>query len=102
MRGLDMPATQVELDYGDKSFDRIVNRRHGKEGLGMCHEAVNAHVSTSSPIAVDGETHFVMRSSMDRGSSMKVGKVTLLRSAPGRSWEMMCMRTAWQQVSLVT
>lgn len=27
---------------------------------------------------------------------MKVGKVTLLRSAPGRSWEIMCMRTAEQ------
>jgi hypothetical protein len=30
---------------------------------------------------------------MDRGSRMKVGRVTLLRSAPGRSCDMMCMRT---------
>jgi hypothetical protein len=34
-------------------------------------------------------THFVMRSSIDRGSRMKVGSVTRLRSAPGRSWDIM-------------
>lgn len=36
---------------------------------------------------------FVILSSIDRGSRMKVGSVTLLRSAPGRSWLMMCDRT---------
>lgn len=35
----------------------------------------------------------VMRSSMLRGSRMKVGRTTLLRSAPGLSWDMMCDRT---------
>lgn len=29
-----------------------------------------------------------MRSSIDRGSRMKVGSVTRLKSAPGRSWDM--------------
>jgi hypothetical protein len=33
---------------------------------------------------------------MDRGSNMKVGSVTRLRSAPGLSWEIICMSTAAQ------
>jgi len=33
--------------------------------------------------------YFVIRSNIDLGSSMKVGSVTLLRSAPGRNCEMM-------------
>lgn len=33
--------------------------------------------------------YFVIRSSILRGSRIKVGKTTLLRSAPGRRWEMM-------------
>jgi hypothetical protein len=37
--------------------------------------------------------NLVIRSSMLRGSRMKVGRVTRLRSAPGRSWEMRCERT---------
>lgn len=40
------------------------------------------------------QTDFVIRSSMERGSRIKVGNVTLLRSAPGRSWAMMCESTA--------
>ena len=32
--------------------------------------------------------HFVIRSSMDLGSNMNVGSTTLLKSAPGRSCEM--------------
>jgi hypothetical protein len=48
------------------------------------------HCQCSLPMSsFDGATHFVMRSSMDRGSRMKVGSVTRLRSAPGRSCEMM-------------
>jgi hypothetical protein len=35
----------------------------------------------------------VILSSIDRGSRMKVGRVTRLRSAPGRSCEMICMST---------
>jgi hypothetical protein len=41
-------------------------------------------------------TNFVMRSSMDRGSRMKVGSVTRLRSAPGRNCDMICMSTVVQ------
>lgn len=37
--------------------------------------------------------HFVILSSIDLGSRMKVGNVTRLKSAPGRSWEMMWERT---------
>lgn len=37
--------------------------------------------------------YFVIRSNMLRGSRMKVGKTTLLRSAPGLSCEMICDRT---------
>lgn len=42
---------------------------------------------------IAAQTHFVILSSIDLGSRMKVGKVTLLKSAPGRSCEMMCERT---------
>ena len=38
-------------------------------------------------------SYFVIRSNMDLGSKRKVGRVTLLRSAPGRNWEMMWERT---------
>jgi hypothetical protein len=41
-------------------------------------------------------SHFVMRSNIDRGSRMKVGRVTRLRSAPGRSCDMMCESTTVQ------
>lgn len=38
-------------------------------------------------------SYFVIRSSMLRGSRMNVGRTTRLRSAPGRSCEMICMST---------
>lgn len=41
----------------------------------------------------------MIRSSILRGSRMKVGRTTRLRSAPGRSWEMMCISTAQNQLS---
>ena len=42
------------------------------------------------PSSLEAERpYFVILSSMDLGSRMKVGRVTLLRSAPGRNWEMM-------------
>lgn len=43
----------------------------------------------------------VIRSNIDRGSRMKVGSVIRLRSAPGRSCEMMWVRTAAGGGSLV-
>lgn len=61
----------------------------------MAHEALNIAVSVVR-LVVDhgaGQMYFVMRSSMLRGSRIKVGRVTLLRSAPGLSCEMMCPST---------
>lgn len=46
----------------------------------------------SSSLEAEGQ-YFVILSSIDLGSRMKVGKVTLLKSAPGRSWEMMWDKT---------
>lgn len=34
-----MPTTQIELDYRDKSFYGVLDRRHWKEGVRMGHEA---------------------------------------------------------------
>lgn len=39
---------------------------------------------------------------MERGSRMKVGRVTRLRSAPGRSWLIMCDSTAGSLLSVIT
>src|SRR5688572_22590855 len=41
----------------------------------------------------DGQAHFVILSNIDRGSNMNVGSVTRLKSAPGRSCDIMCMST---------
>lgn len=85
-----MPATEVELDNRDKSFDRIVDLGYREEHFGMAHEAVRETDSACGPTRCDcGRAHFVILSSMLRGSRMKVGSTTRLRSAPGRSWEMM-------------
>jgi hypothetical protein len=48
---------------------------------------ISQHMRRSS--CVESATHFVMRSSIDRGSRIKVGSVTRLKSAPGRSCDMM-------------
>lgn len=42
----------------------------------------------------------MIRSSILRGSRMNVGSTTLLRSAPGLSWDMMWDRTASTSVPL--
>lgn len=49
---------------------------------------------------LDDATYFVIRSNIDRGSKMNVGSVTLLRSAPGRSCDMICDRTFESQCAL--
>ena len=49
--------------------------------------------SSMIPSWAGGNSHFVILSSMLRGSRIKVGKTTRLRSAPGLSWEMMWERT---------
>lgn len=57
---------------GHEAMDQLVSRLIGAIGVGL---------------------YFVILSSIDLGSRMKVGKVTRLKSAPGRSWEMICDRT---------
>lgn len=62
----------------------------------MGHEAVCLSARARQRMAPEKLSHLVMRSSIDRGSRMKVGSVTRLRSAPGRSCDMMCESTAAQ------
>ena len=89
-----MPSTQIEFDHGNKAFDGIVNRRHREEGFRMSHEAILCPL-VDRRTAPEWQvcTHLVIRSSIDRGSRMNVGRTTRLKSAPGRSWEMICERT---------
>jgi hypothetical protein len=82
-----VPAAQIELGHSYESLHGVFNFGEGEHGLGMCHEAAST-VSTVLSLYLQ-TTHFVMRSSIDRGSRMKVGSVTRLRSAPGRSCDMM-------------
>lgn len=93
-----MPTTQVEFDHGDESLNGVIDRGHGKERVGVGHKArlVSIPLPTSQRTRIGlgaGSTYLVMRSSMDLGSRMNVGSTTRLRSAPGRSCEMMCDRT---------
>lgn len=92
-----MPSTQIKLDHGNKTLDRVFDCGHRKEGIGVCHEARGCRQLSSQFAATAGSrelwAYLVMRSSMDLGSRMKVGSTTRLRSAPGRNCEMMCERT---------
>lgn len=81
-----MPATEVKLCNGDESLRRVFDLGNRKHDLRMCHEAASAVSLPVCPIESRAmQTHFVIRSSIDRGSRMKVGRVTRLKSAPGRS-----------------
>jgi hypothetical protein len=62
-----------------------------RSGLAMLISQYGIHGTLLTPAVFD--TYFVIRSSIDRGSRIKVGKTTRLRSAPGRSWEIMWVRT---------
>jgi hypothetical protein len=90
-----MPSAQVEFHHRDKSFYWVFDFCHRQQQFGMCHEAMNSQYSLfRSPLASSRlYTHFVILSNMLRGSKMKVGSTTRLKSAPGRNWEMMCDRT---------
>lgn len=80
-----MPSTQVELDYRNKSLNRILDIWHGKEGFWVCHEArIQGRQLGRREIRID-YSYLVILSSMDLGSRMNVGSTTLLKSAPGRS-----------------
>ena len=57
---------------------------------------ISHHVGRVPPA---GCSHFVILSSIDLGSRIKVGNVILLRSAPGRSCEMMCESTALEELA---
>lgn len=99
-----MPTTEIELDYGYKALDWVVYRRDVKEHFRVAHEAgVNQQhwtcvwfktILEKSQAAHDGRTHLVILSSILRGSRMKVGRTTRLKSAPGRSCDMICESTA--------
>lgn len=84
-----MPSTQVELDHRHKALDWVVNSAHGKEGIGVSHEARRDvsfwKAKRQGSKAGDIISYLVIRSSIDRGSRMNVGRTTRLRSAPGRS-----------------
>lgn len=102
-----MPATEVEFDDGDESFGGVVDGRNVEEHLGVTHEAaqmvyqyVREHRGNCIVLRLR-HTYFVMRSNIERGSRMKVGSTTRLKSAPGRSCEMMCVRTG-KAASVIT
>lgn len=83
-----MPTTQVELDYGNKTLGGIVYERDREEHFRMAHKAKSNVSSTWHRVSRRITAYFVILSSILRGSRMKVGKTTRLRSAPGRSCEM--------------
>ena len=92
LRRLDMPTTEVEFDNRNKSLYRIFDFGQSQKYFRMCHKARPIHQYFAIVLS-RSSTNFVIRSSIDRGSRIKVGSVTLLRSAPGRNWDMMCPRT---------
>lgn len=90
-----MPSAEVEFHHGHKSLEWIINIRHWQQRLRVCHEAIN-HQNAVYSRHLFGclITHLVILSSILLGSNMKVGRTTRLRSAPGRSCEMICESTA--------
>ena len=62
----------------------------------MAHEAGRKILASSKAWMFELVwAHFVILSSMLRGSRIKVGRTTLLRSAPGRSCEIIWVKTAF-------
>lgn len=100
VRRLDVPSTQVKFNHGYKALDRVLNFWHWKESFRVGHEAAAIMVS-SSLVEVVESSYFVILSNIDLGSRMKVGRTTLLRSAPGRNCEMMCERTGRRRIQYV-
>lgn len=95
-----MPTAQVEFHHGYKPLDRVLNSWHWKESLRVRHETAMIAVSSSLIESVESR-YFVILSNIDLGSKMKVGKTTLLRSAPGRNCEIMCESTCSRQTHSV-
>lgn len=84
-RWSDVPAAEVEFDDGDESFDRIFDIGYGQEQFRVAHETYETVVSLWHGEVLIRVVYFVIRSNMLRGSRMKVGRTTRLKSAPGRS-----------------
>ena len=91
-----MPSTEIELGHCYEALDRVVDFGKRKQCFGMCHETFWQSAPIQQRVYRNTLSHFVIRSSIDRGSSIKVGSVTRLRSAPGRSCDIMCESTAIQ------
>ncbi len=90
-----MPTAKVKLDHGNEALDVIVYGGDVQEHFRVAHEAAKSGLAgEGSQSGALRATNFVILSSILRGSRIKVGRTTRLRSAPGRSWEMMCDRTA--------
>lgn len=92
-RGFDVPPTKIEFHHRYKTLYRIVDIGHGQQRLRVCHEATKSPISYERVLEYLDVAHFVILSSIDLGSKMNVGRTTLLRSAPGRSCEMIWERT---------
>lgn len=99
LRGSDVPAAQIEFNYRHESLNGIVDFRDRQEHFGVAHEAVRGllasmgQCSTAETVKETVGSYLVIRSSMLRGSKMKVGSTTLLKSAPGRSCDIMWDKT---------
>jgi hypothetical protein len=75
------------------------NRWTGSSISGMGRRVSGCAIKLCSSQSLAGQlscspTYFVIRSSMDRSSRMNVGRVIRDRSAPGRSWAMICDNTS--------
>ena len=74
----------------------------GRSVSGWAMKLSSSHqFSALPPLLACHNTHFVILSNIDLGSSIKVGSVTLLRSAPGRNCDMIWDRTALIAVSWI-
>lgn len=83
-----MPAAKVEFNHRYKPLDWVLNFWHWKKSFRVCHEAAMNLVSQSL-VRIISSSYLVILSNIDLGSKMKVGRTTLLRSAPGRNCEIM-------------
>lgn len=81
-----MPTAKIEFGDGNKSVQRVFDLWHWQQSLWVRHEAGCIRVSYAhSSYQASLLPYLVILSSMERGSRMNVGRVTLLRSAPGLS-----------------
>lgn len=100
-----MPATQIKLDNRNESLDGVVDEWYGEKHFGVAHEAVEVmsafRMCRRFRHSRSRWAYLVIRSSILRGSRMKVGRTTRLRSAPGRRLDMICMSTRKHRLGLL-